>query len=66
MSKAKLSDHEIATIFEAEFKPLLVHLYSEAGLAIPQTHFDHLEEGPRLVVALRTQGFNAKFGEEII
>lgn len=42
--------------------PLMCHLYQEAGLKLPEK-FNPDTEGPRLVAALRAQGFATQFKE---
>jgi len=54
------TDAEIVRFFHHHFHPFLVHLYKEARLEIPPA-FDYAIEGPRLVAALRAQGFDLKF-----
>ena len=55
-----LSDHDIATAFDAQFKPLLLKLYEEAELDVPE-RFDYQVETQRIVMSLREQGFSTKF-----
>jgi hypothetical protein len=56
------ADEEITSqaLVERVFRPLLLHLYEHAELDIPKEFLIEVE-GPRLVAALRTQGFNAVF-----
>ena len=62
------SDREIALAFETAIKPFILYLYSEAELDIPEG-FVPATEGPRLVAALREQGYATHFstrkGKEI-
>ena len=53
-------DIDVIRFFRFHLHPMLVHLYMEAQLEVP-LDFDHKIEGPRLVAALRTQGFTLKF-----
>ena len=53
-------DDEIVRFFCTQLSPLLLHLYKEAQLEVPTVFHAHIE-GPRLVAALRTQGFTAQF-----
>ena len=55
-----LSDHDIATAFDAQFKPLLLKLYEEAELGVPEK-FEHQIEVQRIVMSLREQGFSSRF-----
>lgn len=48
--------------FNFQCQPLLVHLYLEAKLSVPDK-FDCKIEGPRLVAAFREQGFSFHFIE---
>ena len=54
------SDKEVIRFFRFHLHPMLVHLYMEAQLEVPMD-FDYKIEGPRIVVALRAQGFKTKF-----
>ena len=55
-----VSDKEVLQFFRFHLHPMLVHLYTEARLEVP-VEFDHKIEGPRLVAALREQGFATQF-----
>ena len=55
-----VSDKEVLRFFRFHLHPMLVHLYMEAKLEVP-LEFDHKIEGPRLVTALREQGFATRF-----
>jgi hypothetical protein len=55
-----VSDTDILRFFRFHLHPMLVHLYMEARLEVP-VKFDYKIEGPRLVAALREQGFSTKF-----
>ena len=55
-----MSDEQILKFFRFHLHPLLVHLYMEAKLEVPN-EFDYKIEGPRLVTALREQGFATQF-----
>ena len=55
-----MNDLDTIRFYNFQAQPLLVHLYMEAKLQIP-THFDYKIEGPRLVAALREQGFSMNF-----
>lgn len=47
-------------LIEEIFRPMLLHMYEQANLAIPEKFCVDVE-GPRIVAALRTQGFNSRF-----
>ena len=53
-------DIDVLRFFRFHLHPMLVHLYLEANLEVPM-EFDYKIEGPRLVAALREQGFAAQF-----
>jgi hypothetical protein len=55
-----VSDKEVLRFFRFHLHSMLVHLYLEAKLEVP-LEFDHKIEGPRLVAALREQGFATQF-----
>jgi hypothetical protein len=55
-----VSDKEVLRFFRFHLHPMLVHIYLEAKLEVP-IEFDHKIEGPRLVAALREQGFATQF-----
>ena len=63
-----MSEHDAAMFFEKQMQPFLMHLYSEAGIGIPE-NFDFTIESARIVVALREQGyashFKTKLGREV-
>ena len=54
------ADLERLVFFDMSAKPMIQRLYAVAGLTIPDK-FAWAAEAERLVVALQTQGFNAKF-----
>jgi hypothetical protein len=56
-----MTETEIVRFFNFECQPLLLMLYQEARISPPTTKFDHKIEGPRLVAALREQGFSFQF-----
>jgi hypothetical protein len=58
-----INDEEIVRFFKTQLQPLLMHLYQEAQLEVPVS-FHASVEGPRIVSALRTQGFTAQFKTE--
>lgn len=55
-----MTDEKALQFFRFQAHPLLVHLYMEAQLEVPD-EFDNKIEGPRLVAALRAQGFATQF-----
>ena len=55
-----MKDIDALAFFHFQAHPLLLHLYLEAEIDLP-LRFDHKVEGPRLVAALRAQGFAAQF-----
>jgi len=55
-----VTDEKILKFFHQQLHPLLAHLYLEARIEVPQ-EFNHKVEGPRLVAALREQGFSTQF-----
>lgn len=59
-----MRDSEILKFFHFHCHPLLLHLYIEAQLEVPE-QFDYKIEGPRLVAALRAQGFAAQFNSKL-
>ena len=58
-----LSDSEVIRFFRFHLHPMLVLFYTEARLEVPE-YFDWKVEGPRLVSALRAQGFDLKFTDK--
>ena len=56
-----MNDLDVLRFFRFQAQPLLLHLYMEARLDAPTSNFDHKIEGPRLVAALREQGFSFQF-----
>lgn len=54
------TDAEVVRFFHHHIHPLLIHLYVEARIEVPD-EFNYRTEGPRLVAALREQGFNLHF-----
>ena len=55
-----VSDKEVLRFFRFHLHPMLIHLYMEAKLEVP-LEFVYKIEGPRLVAALREQGFATQF-----
>ena len=55
-----MNDELILKFFRSQLHPLLAYLYLEARVEVPE-EFDHKVEGPRLIAALRAQGFATKF-----
>ena len=55
-----MTDEQVLKFFHYHMHPLLMHLYLEARIEVP-TQFDHKTEGPRIVAALREQGFITQF-----
>ena len=60
MTKFKGTTKEYAEACKGEFIPFIVYIYAQAGLECPKD-WNHGTEGPRIVAALRTQGFSAQF-----
>ena len=56
------NDEKILRFFHHHLHPLLMFLYTQSKLEAP-LDFDWKLEGPRLVVALREQGFATQFNE---
>jgi hypothetical protein len=55
-----MKETALAKIYMEQFRPLVLLLYSEAGLVIP-LDFDPAVEGPRLIATFREQGMKTKF-----
>ena len=68
MTREASEIHALA-FWQFQARPLLAMLYREARLVYPSERFDWATEGPRLVAALRNQGFDFHFidkqGEEV-
>ena len=55
-----MTNAEILNAWKTQFHPMLIRLYMEANLEVPEL-FDYKVEVERIATALRTQGFNTKF-----
>ena len=60
MKANMISDTEVLRFFRFHLHPMLVQMYMEAKLEVPE-FFDHKTEGPRLIAAFRAQGFDLHF-----
>jgi len=55
-----MTDRDILRAWKTQFHPMLVRLYEESLLEVPE-EFNYKIEVERIVTALREQGFTTKF-----
>lgn len=58
--KVDVSELTNGELIDKIFQPFILALYRQANLCIPE-NFDPRDEAERLIVAIQTQGFNARF-----